>query len=267
MTHSIDWIGIIRSNSLFKMQRYPDNDIGLERTFTFPKQHMPHSPLELHIPEFHVCDENDEGVNFINITGMHHNSDADNPHSVEPACSQSVDQMTLCWATNESSSHLNSYGFDERVGVDIPDGVPNSSISWDKVLPQEPSTGKFYAYCPVLHRDGFPALIAFGGLKRWHKLGKLHRKGGRAAIRADYVMAMWFQNDQQSRVNGPSSILIEDYQEFYDNGNFCGYKYKSISEGWDRPLTQKPLFTTHPLSNRYFGDPQDEMFCMAEMTS
>lgn len=266
MKSSNDWINILRSDALFKLHRYPDNNVGLDYTFEAPRNHMPHSPMEIHIPEFHVCADNFEGVDYINITDMHHNSDADYPQSVEPACSQSAKQITMCWTTEESRKHLHKCNFDESVGISIPNGVPETSIHWDKVLPQNPSTGHFHVYDPIFHREDYPAVIAIGGIKRWHKLGKLHRKGGRAAIRADYVMAQWFRDGNRSRINGPSSVLIEDYQEFYENGIFCGCRFKNISEGWDGE-PPVPLFTTNPLSNRYFSDPQDEMFCMAALAS
>lgn len=248
-----DWIEILRCDSLFQRERYDDDDVGTDESFTFHREYMENSPMYVHIDEFYTCKENDEDISFINITGMESDDTLDK-----------ADQITLLW-TGSGSNDLHKFNFDETVGVNIPSGVPASSIFWDKVQPQDPATGHFYAYNPLLHRDSFPAVIVIGGLRRYKNHNGFHGGNG-GAICADYVGALWFQDGNRRRVNGPSSVLIEGYREFYINGRYCGSRFAHLSEDWDTEAPQIE-FTTHPLSNRYFGDPQDEMFCMAQLGS
>ncbi len=85
----------------------------------------------------------------------------------------------------------------------------------------------------IPHReDGFPAVIELINLHKHFYHGGLHRVGNNPAIKADYIIASWFLEGDMRRVDGPCCITIKNYQEFWKNGEYHGYKEEDHYLGW-----------------------------------
>lgn len=135
------------------------------------------------------------------------------------------------------------------------------------------------------HReDGFPALIEVIGLRKHYYHGKLHRKGVHPALKSDYLFAHWYHNGESKRNNGPTTIKIDGYKEFWKDGQFNGYKKANHKCVWTlHGHRDKPEFDefcgkvlvfldtikggTSLFNNTFFENPEDEFCYIAEFGS
>jgi hypothetical protein len=188
------------------------------------------------------------------------------PTAPAPAAAQTADQITMIWS--RSNQNFVELGYDETVGMPAPEGVETYNDRFVDTYPNNGYTGKFLALDVEPHRDdGFPAIITIGGLRKWYKDGKLHRKGSHPAIRADYIGAVWMQDGEECRNTGPSRVLIEGYSEWHREGEYEGHRHNKVWTEWDRLPLEEAHGSVNPLSNRYFGDIQDEMIYAAQKVS
>jgi len=101
--------------------------------------------------------------------------------------------------------------------------------------------------------------------------GLLHRKRKLPAISADYIGALWYQEPAQHvRRNGPACVMLENYKEYWEDGEFKGHRWSNynLSWGWrdgrnDDEALEKFLGnlqgSTDMFANSFFSDIQDEV--------
>ncbi len=196
------------------------------------------------------------------------------PHGVKPAAAQRYGNVTFLWGHYR---HSNTADLVASVDGNV------SIMEIDD-----------YSFIP--HReDGFPAIIEITDLCKHFNHGVLHRVGSHPAIKAGNVIATWMLEGEFKRTNGPCGITINNYQEFWKNGVYHGYKEDDFHLAWNlrnSSIHESPtgvLVTprmsedvTNPylldlnefieslhgetsiFSNTYFIDPQDEICFGAE---
>jgi len=157
------------------------------------------------------------------------------PHAEDPAAAQRAGNLGLFWGQSYSRS-------------------------WSSV--------------PTLHvhrDDGFPAVISMVNISKHYDQGVLHRKRKLPAISADYIGALWYQEPgEHVRRNGPACVLLENYKEYWEEGEFKGHRWSNynLSWGWrdkrnDDEALEKFLGNlqggTDMFSNSFFTDIQDEV--------
>lgn len=105
-----------------------------------------------------------------------------------------------------------------------------------------------------------PSIIEMIGLKYHHTDGKLSRKStSKPAISIDKLCVTWCNpQSRKKRDDGPFSILIYGYKEFWHKGVFHGYQMKDFRtafniEGYE---VKKGC---DPLRNKFFDSAQEEM--------
>ncbi len=118
--------------------------------------------------------------------------------------------------------------------------------------------------------DGFPAVIVMVNISKHYHHGVLHRKRKLPAISADYIGALWYPTaDQHTRANGPACILLENYKEYWEDGEFKGHRWSNynLSWGWKNDNNKAALKkflsnlhgTTDMFANSFFTNVQDEV--------
>lgn len=129
------------------------------------------------------------------------------------------------------------------------------------------SSGLLRAY----REDDFPAIIVMVNIAKHYHHGLLHRKRKLPAISADYIGALWYQeHGEHVRRNGPACVLLENYKEYWEDGEFKGHRWSNynLSWGWrdtelDEIALEKFLSnlqgTTDMFANSFFTDAQDEV--------
>ena len=156
---------------------------------------------------------------------------------------------------------------------------------WDKGPPRFHVGPRNVTHPLSQHReDGFPALIEIVGLRKHYYHGKLHRKGAHPALKCDYLFAHWYQHGKLKRSNGPSTIMIYDYKEFWTDNQFHGYKKSKHQCVWTLPghrsnneFDKKSSETIkfienikgnlNIFNNTCFDNPEDEFCYIAEFGS
>ena len=119
--------------------------------------------------------------------------------------------------------------------------------------------------------DGFPAVIVMVNVSKHYHHGLLHRKRKQPAISADYIGALWYQRSgEHVRSNGPACVLLENYKEYWEDGEFKGHRWSNYNLSWgcrdgrnDDAALQVFLDNlngeTDMFSNSFFTDIQDEV--------
>lgn len=153
--------------------------------------------------------------------------------------------------------------FDEEVGISAPPYT--TVVSSDHTNRR----GTFWAPNPSFHRDRYPASIIVSDMTRSYSDPSRAQLTG---LRAKHVIAKWYQEDHQQRWNGPSGIMLTDYQEFYDDGKLTGASCSAVVppalEWTPRRVPSSVESAVNPLGLNYFSDPQDEMlWVIQELTS
>jgi len=119
----------------------------------------------------------------------------------------------------------------------------------------------------VATKTRLPSVLVVSNLRKWYCKGKLHRKGIHPALHADYVGAIWYDTaDTRGRCGAPHTIGIEGYKEFYQNGEYQGYRANNIYEIWNKHLVEAAkdiVGQRYPLSTEYCGDVQDRFMLTA----
>lgn len=196
------------------------------------------------------------------------------PHGVKPAAAQRYGNVTFLWG-----HYRHSHTADLVASV-------NGDVSIMEI--------DDFSFIP--HReDGFPAVIEVIDLYKHFNHGVLHRVGSHPAIKAGNVIATWMIEGNNKRVDGPCTITIDNYQEFWKNGVYHGYKEENFYLSWNlrnssiveastgvlvTPRTPGDIVNPHIadlntfldtlhgetniFSNTYFTDPQDEICFGAE---
>ena len=159
-------------------------------------------------------------------------------HAEDPAAAQRAGNIGLFWGNT-------SYDFTD-------------STRSDRIL-------------SAYREDDFPAIIIMINISKHYHHGQLHRKRKLPAISADYIGALWYQEPgQHVRRNGPACILLENYKEYWEEGEFKGHRWSNynLSWGWrDEVLDETALEkflgnlqgTTDMFANSFFTDVQDEV--------
>lgn len=254
------WIEMIRNTEVFQLHEnimsQSKTDPVREIQFSFPNGYSIKPVL---CPTIF---SNGPGMLF--MTNPKTLGEMDKPDAPDPAAAQTTDHLSMVW-TKYNLAPVD-YSYDETVGVFPLEGAEiTPNVTKDGI---DYHSGTFKAWDVLPHcTTGFPAVIVASGLRKWYKNGSLHRKGNNPALRADFVGALWMSDGEKHRANGPAGIAITDYQEFHVDGVFQGYRTKSISYDWNGNTdpTNTHIFhgATNPLSNRFFQDPQDELFFSA----
>jgi hypothetical protein len=151
------------------------------------------------------------------------------PHAADPAPAQRAGNIAFIWADNKSKHR-------------------------DTIL------------TPV-RADGFPAVVMAVNLNKHYKQGQLHRKGSLPAIKAEYMSALWYTEPyKQYRPDGPSGITLENYHEFWVNGEFKGNRWANYGQQWcTRDEDKIDAFLDNLKGNTnmfgvpYFTNPEDEV--------
>lgn len=191
---------------------------------------------------------------FIMATNPKTIGDISKPHAPAPAAAQTLDQMTIVWVKTTSDIDIHK----------VEDGIYGMPASNHQDVLDGKNTKIYGSHCVNPYRDdGFPAVLVIDGLRKFYNSGLLHRNGGHPALIANKVGAIWSKGQGTYRNNGPTSVLVDGYKEFYNKGRFKGYRYDEIWEDWGA-LTPPVTSNTNPLSNRYFIDPQDELIWIGE---
>ncbi len=274
MKKSTDWIDLVRSTEPFaRIADYTAAGISLSAgdapDFTFPALNDK-AGFKVSMDNFHPITLDGKPA-FIAATNPVSLGDPRHPVVAEPAAAQSSTTMLIIWT--ETNNDTISLGFDETVGAFPPEFALN--VEYDgKPMIGAPGgdTGNFEVCKIVPHRtDGFPAVLLIRGLRKWYNPQGLHRKGTHAALRADYVGAMWFENGEPYRATGPTCVGLEGYQEFHKNGNYQGYRVDATHTTWRNSAAQEFANDVEGgidvLANRYFRDTQDEFAYAATFNS
>ena len=155
---------------------------------------------------------------FIAITNFFKNYDEEgNHHGNSPAPAQRYENICFIWA------QINEVQLIKRKN-NTEVSITELNKNGNELLPEQIS----------LHReDGFPATIEMIAMSKYQYHGVPHRKGGHAAIRASYLIATWYVDGKKRRNNGPYSVSIEDYQEFWVEGVYKGYREKNNYLNWE----------------------------------
>lgn len=185
----------------------------------------------------------------------------------------------------------NSYSFvdeNNRPHAEEPSAAQtagNICFLWDKGPPRYHVGPRNITHPLSQHReDGFPALIEIVGLRKHYYHGKLHRKGAHPALKCDYLFAHWYQYGKLKRSNGPTTIMVYDYKEFWTEDQFNGYKKFKHQSIWTlpghRPIREFDEKSAETLKflcnlkggvnifgNTFFEDPEDEFCYIAEFGS
>ena len=133
------------------------------------------------------------------------------PHGSKPAAAQRYGNVTFLWGhfADEETKEL-------VYSTDVCSSIP--TIDEQDFIP---------------HReDGFPAVIELINLHKHFYHGGLHRVGNQPAIKADYVVASWYHEGRMRRPDGPYCITIKNYQEFWRDGEYHGYREEDHYLGW-----------------------------------
>lgn len=236
----------------------------------------PRFSFDLRIPDFFPVDFPD-GPGFIHISGEQTvGNDPRQPRS-SPGPSQCAGQITMIWT--KSNTDVVEYHYDETVGQPAPAGVVTFNDRFSHDGAHGGMSGSFYGLEVIPHRDdGYPAVIAVNGLKKWYHKGELRRRfadcnsdplvgGNPPTVQADYVGAIWMENGTPSRTNGPTKILVEDYYEYHQRGSLRKRHHKWIHEEWSGQEPTDLEGEKQPLSVEYFTDVQDAMIHAAQNIS
>lgn len=119
--------------------------------------------------------------------------------------------------------------------------------------------------------DGPPAVIIAVNISKFYTNGQLNRERQHPAIKAEYVAAMWYEKPHipSYRANGPSSIVLENYKEFWVDGEYHGNRWMDYTLSWSDRKSDDPFALeeflkgiegdTNMFSDRYFEDEADEV--------
>ena len=152
------------------------------------------------------------------------------PHAEDPAAAQRASNFGMFWGSQKSSGSMQPY-----------------------------------------RDDGFPAVIVMVNVSKHYHHGVLHRKRKLPALSADYIGALWYQEPgRHVRQNGPACILLENYKEFWEDGEFKGHRWSNYNMSWgwrDKRNDDEALHkflgnlqgSTDMFSNSFFSDIQDEV--------
>lgn len=255
-----DWIDIVRSADHFNLVALHSEELILSTPIVAgnPSSSMP-GPRDIRTEYDRVrtikkVPDGFEGPipNYIGITEAQSLVDCkDRPHAEDPAPAQRCANIAFIWGRPITDQNF-----------------PNSMRQFT------------FAEGFELHQDnGFPAFIEAIGLTKHYTHGKLNRKGQHPALKADYIFAHWILNGKAYRNNGPVSICIKDYREFWDDGRFVGHKWSTITPYWlyrhdasppDEDVLDDFLRNlkgkTSPFYNSYFQDAEDEVVYMADFS-
>ena len=124
------------------------------------------------------------------------------------------------------------------------------------------------------HREnGFPAVIIAVALAKYYQYGELSRRRDHPAIKAEHLVAMWFdKGDEAYRANGPTTISFDNYKEFWIDGEYGGQKWTEYHLEWNHRLLNTPededtlgnflsdlRGETNMFTDQYFVDAQDDV--------
>ncbi len=269
-----NWIDIIRPDDYFKLiERNEDNIIPTDLRFGS-------NIVRTRYEEMFDIRDITPGFNLVPPKLAFHSplykntDDGGLPHGFKPAAAQRYGNVTLIWGNYEN------------------DEIAQIVSEADKdMLIESIDSGSF-----IPHReDGFPAIIEIINLYKHYYHGNLHRVGNHPAIRADYIVASWYHHGVMRRVDGPCGITIKNYQEFWKNGKYRGFKEEDHYLAWElknssicedntgllvTPRVSQDTVSTHTqelsefldnlhgktdiFSNTYFTNAQDEICFGAE---
>jgi hypothetical protein len=210
-----NWIDIIRPDDYFNLiDLNTDNTIPVD--FKFGSSTARTSYNEMYHIRNIPDDFNHEPPTLAFHTPIYKNVDEEGlPHGSKPAAAQRYGNVTLLWghfdcdATEElvcsAGCIADSYSMIQTIGED--DFIPH-------------------------REDGFPAVIELINPHKHFYHGCLHRVGNHPAIKVDYVVATWFINGVPRRADGPCCITIKNYQEFWREGEYHGFKEEDHYLGW-----------------------------------
>jgi hypothetical protein len=236
----MQWTSLINSVEPFVLEHRDDNVIYDETSliFSYPiKYFFPtknvHKGISFALPLVSHYQNVLGRPAFVYVSNGNTIGPVDQPSAPSPAAAQTADLVTIIWGTpkDESMSTIQN-----RCEIDIADSVE------------------------------LPSMVVISGLRKWYSGGKLHRKGNYPSLRADYVGASWYQNGIRKRNNGPHTIGIDNYQEFYKDGKYNGYRSGDIHEIWSdnlKDMSGDIHGTVDPLSTEYCHDLQDRFAMMA----
>lgn len=125
------------------------------------------------------------------------------------------------------------------------------------------------------HRgDWWPASVELVNIQKHYSSGELHRESKYPAIRADYIIASWYEQGILYRANGPAIVNLRGYKEFWVDGEYQGYTLDANNLTWKTTMTKTmedseyqemlefvdEAGETDLFSNHYFLNADDE-FC------
>ena len=127
--------------------------------------------------------------------------------------------------------------------------------------------------------DGFPAVVVAVGLSKHYHYGKLHRKKQHPAVKAEFLSGLWYEKRGiNHRANGPSSVVYENYKEFWVDGRYQGHRWTNENAVWKHRILDTPededtlgdflsslRGKTDTFGSRYFLDDEDEVCYMADL--
>ena len=122
--------------------------------------------------------------------------------------------------------------------------------------------------------DDMPAVVLAIKLSKHYQKGILHRDRPHPAIMADRVVALWYQQPRMepNRANGPAVVALENYKEYWLDGEFQYHRWTELSTVWDTDKQERlhkvfiPNLSgeTDIFGGRYFLDETDEFCYTAE---
>lgn len=192
--------------------------------------------------------------NYIGASYCRNYLDSENqPDSSASVAAQQAGNISFFWTNKYSNSNLG--------------GNPNPFSAYDDFK---------------RHRsDWWPASIEMINVQKYYSSGLLHRNSNRPAIRADYIIASWYEEGCLYRANGPAIINLRGYKEYWKDGKYSGYDMDNHTLTWkttmkkdmeDSEYERMMEFVeesngTDLFTNHYFSSPDDEFCFIAEFSS
>ena len=132
------------------------------------------------------------------------------------------------------------------------------------------------------HRgDSWPAVVEMINIQKHYKSGLLNRSSEYPAIRADYIIASWYEEGRLYRANGPAIVNLRGYKEYWVDGVYGGYDMDRHTFTWKTTMTTTMEDSQHQemlefvensektdlFTNRYFLNADDEFCFISDYSS
>lgn len=132
------------------------------------------------------------------------------------------------------------------------------------------------------HRgDLWPAVVEMINIQKHYSSGLLNRESKYPAIRADYIIASWYEEGNLYRANGPAIVNLRGYKEYWVDGVYKGYDMDNHTLTWKTTMAATMEDSQHQemlefvensketdlFTNHYFLNADDEFCFISDYSS